>query len=482
MSHLTRLITEAYSRTLNLYPRRFKDEFADEMNTVFRDSAVDAADEGTLPLMFLCGREFLGMPFNILKEVWHEIQGEDLNMQELSFAPLKPGTWRDAFWAGLPHLLIAILFATTSALANTGLATVSGIILGFLMLVGFLATILYTWRDHWPAWSASWYGYVGLIVLLFSIVPYENWNGLPERPFASLRYVLWLLTLAILLYWFSRRNPIEGLLMATPVIILYWFPVMEFIPNSIRFWLTFWLFLLPGLTAILITRLNNIRTAIWLALGASLLTGLPIAYARTYWNNIPPQHASPPSLGGMAELFTVPWLTSAALALAPILGWGLWSLGKKYDRVGRISAVVTILGITTNLFGHLSYWWHFSGHGFLNALHLSIRPTIASSLFMVGVGFAVTVIGTVFLAWLTWKNDKLLSLTLIPISLALPLVAMFNTYFGNHVIPAGFTFEFVELADAYRYIILLLGVAWLATSGWTITHLYSAPTLTSGAT
>lgn len=477
MNLLLRLILNLYDRTLNLYPRRFKDEFAVEMRDVFRNSVVDAAEKGTFALVHVCGREFMGMPFNVLKEFWHEVRGEDINMQDTSFASLKPGSWGDSFWAGLPHLLIAILFAVTGALVNTRLAALSRVIVVLLLLIGFLATIYYTWRNHWPIWSASWYGYVGLIVLLFAILPYQDWAGIPDQVFRGFRFILLLLSLTTILYWLSRRNPIEGLLMAMPLIILYWFPVMEFVPNSIRFWLTFWIFLLSALAAITITRLNDIQRAVWLVLGASILIGLPITYARTYWHNIPEEHFSPPTIGQMAELFSVPWLASGALVMGPILGWGLWNLGKQYGRVGRVCAGLIILGLLLNLFGHFSYWWWFSGENYLNALQVSAlyRPNEASSIFLVYAGLVGMLAGAIRLAILTWEQNKTLSIILIFAPLALPLIARFPTYFGYYIIPAGLRFEFARLSEIYKYLIFFIGALWLVMSGWTVSRLYSNP-------
>ena len=477
MSFLTQFMLDTYSRLLNLYPRRFKDEFAIEMHTVFRDSVADAAEEGTFALVHVCSKEFMGMPFNILKEFWHEFQGEETNMQDISFAPGKPGSWGDSVWAGLPHLLIAILFAITSAFANTPLGTISGIILGLVLLGGFLATLYYTWRNHWPAWSASWYGYIGLIILLFSILPYQGWVNTASQIFEVIRVFLTLLCLATLLYWLSRRNPIEALLMAMPVIIMYWFPVMEFTQSSIRFWLTFWIFLLSAFTAMTITRLNDIKKAVWLVLGASILIGLPIAYARIYWNDLPVEHSSSPSIGQVIELFSVPWLASGALVIAPVLGWGLWTLGRKHGRIGRIGAAITIFGMVMNLFGHFSHWWVFSHQTFLNALQISAvyQPSEASSLSMVYGGLAIILTGAILLSILSWTKNKLLSIVLVLVPLALPLVAMFTTYFGNYVVPAGFSFEILKLASIYQYLILLAGALWLVMSGWTITRLYNMP-------
>jgi hypothetical protein len=470
-------VISVYARVLKLYPRRFKDAFAVEMHAVFRDSVVDAAEAGILPLLLVCVREFMNMPLSILKEFWHDIQGKEPNMQSTQFSPWQRGSWADSVLAGLPHLLIAVLFTVTGAIVNARLAALSRVIVLLLLLIGFLATIYYTWRNHWPVWSASWYGYVGLIVLLFAILPYQDWSGIGDQIFKGISFVLLLLSLITILYWFSRRNPIEGLLMAMPVIILYWFVVMEFIPHSIRFWLTFWIFLLSTLTAVTITRLNDIRRAVWLVLGASILIGLPIAYARTYWHNIPEGHFSPPTIGQMVELFSVPWLASSALVVGPILGWGLWNFAKRHSKVERACTVIVIIGMAVNLLGHFSYWWSFSHQTFLNALPVSAwyQPTEVSSLSMVFGGLAMILVGAMALAINSWNANKLLSVTLILVPPILPLVAMFPTYFGNYIIPAGFSFQFAQLSEIYKSLILLVGAIWLLTTGWTVTRIYNPP-------
>ena len=395
-------------------------------------------------------------------------------MQGTPFLPLRKGTWGESFWAGLPHLLFALFFVISRGVTTTGLAALSETILVLLLFAGLLVTIYYTWRDRWPAWSASWYGYVGLVILLFSILPYQDWAGIAKQIFVTLRFALVVLTIAVLLYWLSRRNPIEGLLMTMPVIILHWFPVMEFIPNSIRLWLTFWLFLLSALTAITITRLNDIRKAVWLMLGASVLSGLPIAYARTYWHNIPEGHFSPPTIGQMAELFALPWLASGALVLGPILGWGVWNLGRKHGSAGRLSALLMIFGMGINLIGHFSHWW-VSGHqAYLNALGISAvyRPSETTALSLVSGGLAMVLVGAFALVARSWRQNKLLSIPLILVPLALPLVAMISTYFSYYIIPAGFSFEFARLRETDKHLIFFLGSLWVVMSGWMVPRLY----------
>ena len=49
-----------YSKLLLLYPRRFRDEFAGEMQDVFSDSLNEAIKDGILSLLILCLRELGG--------------------------------------------------------------------------------------------------------------------------------------------------------------------------------------------------------------------------------------------------------------------------------------------------------------------------------------------------------------------------------------------------------------------------------------
>jgi hypothetical protein len=477
-----------YSMALNLYPRRFKNEFIKEMHSVFRNSVTDAYEEGILALLLVCGREFISMPFHIMKEFLHEFQGSEVGMQTTYYDPSKKGSWGDSVLAGLPHLIFAVFIGITQGLTNTKLAASSGNLLSLFLVIGLLATMYCTWRSKWPAWSASWYGYAGLSIFIFAILPSQDWNWDPmlkSQIFGRIGgLILLVLSLATLLYWLTRRNPIEGLLMSMPVIILYWFPVMEFIPNSIRFWLTVWLFLLPALAAIAITRLNNIKNAVWLVLGASFLCGLPIAYARTYLHNIPEGHFLPPSIGQVTGIFSIQFLAGSALAMGPILGWGLWRLGKKYGQAGRMSARLVVLGMVVNLSGNFGYWWWFSHRKFFTALQISplYKPDQAFTQFMVYVGLAGTLAGAIWLAVLNWRQSKRLSVSLFLIPLVLPLLVMFPIYFGYRIIPAGFSFQqFIDLNVGYIFLMFLAGLTWIAMGGWTITRLY-APIQSEGCT
>jgi len=103
-----------YSKLLLLYPGRFKGEFAKEMQVVFRDSLDEAAYEGMLPFLFVCLKEFGGLPFHVLREFLHEIERKDVGMvndHSVTEAGIGAGKrhW-DAFLGILPFLLAGVLF------------------------------------------------------------------------------------------------------------------------------------------------------------------------------------------------------------------------------------------------------------------------------------------------------------------------------------------------------------------------------------
>lgn len=76
VSYLTRL----YSKLIHLYPVRFRDEFAEEMQIAFQDSLNDAIKDGIRPAAILCLREYGGLPFSVIREFWYELERKETNM------------------------------------------------------------------------------------------------------------------------------------------------------------------------------------------------------------------------------------------------------------------------------------------------------------------------------------------------------------------------------------------------------------------
>ena len=63
-------IIRSYALLVRLYPRKFRDKFADEMQSVFADSIAEAAQRGLAALIALCLQELRDLPGAILREHW----------------------------------------------------------------------------------------------------------------------------------------------------------------------------------------------------------------------------------------------------------------------------------------------------------------------------------------------------------------------------------------------------------------------------
>lgn len=62
------IVIAVYARILRLYPRRFRDEYGDEMRTVFERLLTEAANRSILSAALLCLRKFRDLPINIVRE------------------------------------------------------------------------------------------------------------------------------------------------------------------------------------------------------------------------------------------------------------------------------------------------------------------------------------------------------------------------------------------------------------------------------
>jgi len=159
MNFFTRLIIAVYSRSLVFYPRRFRYEFADEMQVVFRDSINEAVHEGAMAILFICLKEFGGLPIHVLREVWHEIERKESgmdtsdNLKSQQKSKGRAGHW-DILLGALPFALFGIARMLSEVTryhfnAYSYLAFYVAILFGLLigMIKGF------------PRWTYSYLGW-----------------------------------------------------------------------------------------------------------------------------------------------------------------------------------------------------------------------------------------------------------------------------------------------------------------------------------
>ena len=159
-----------YSKLLGLYPHSFRNEFAEEMQVVFRDSVNEAGKDGILSLALLCLRELVGMPFNILREFWHELQRKEMKMIVTKNVNHRSGMDGQAnAWEAVTGTLPFALFGIVSMLAKYDLlfhgtySYLNDAYLYFAFYVMVLIGLLIGLVKGVPRWT---YGYLGWSLIL----------------------------------------------------------------------------------------------------------------------------------------------------------------------------------------------------------------------------------------------------------------------------------------------------------------------------
>jgi len=176
-------LANLYSKLLPLYPRKFRAEFTEEMQTVFRDALEEALNDGMFVVLLLCLREFGGLPFNIFKEFWHELRGKELIMLNENTSG-SPATTGQVTMGTLPFLMFGIVMIILklpfSLMELEWFSTVGGILLWTWLLLPAIGFGI-GWVQGFPRWS---YPYVGMaLILAFYIqnasTPALNFFGIP---------------------------------------------------------------------------------------------------------------------------------------------------------------------------------------------------------------------------------------------------------------------------------------------------------------
>jgi hypothetical protein len=261
-----------YAAMLRLYPRDFRDEFAQDMRLDFQEALADASSRGRFAVLGVCLRELGDFPAALLR-----LSGSDLIPEIEPFQEAckdVPGTWKAALAAGLPHLLFTLsIYMPTATMYALGLSSGERPSqVTFWMLSGVI--LLFAWIGDWPRWSSSWIGYA-LVWLLDRIAA--------TSPPGALAYVMvaaWLLLGIIILLKLARRDWLSGLLAVLPIAPMWvWWLGMETVGGLLgKAMLYTSIGLMVCLAVALIVRSGRWQTAVLLLLAVMLAAGMPFSY------------------------------------------------------------------------------------------------------------------------------------------------------------------------------------------------------------
>lgn len=152
MSNWTTFYGWFYTQALRLCPRGFRADFGHEMRAVFVQAIEPHAGTGQA-LSFLL-RELEDLPGSLLRQHWLTIRKQQDPMTSLAesndiqIEERQPGTWRAAFQAGLPHLLMGLLVG----LGRLGIFDVlqvsrtGNLVVGIGLALLVAGVLLYAWR------------------------------------------------------------------------------------------------------------------------------------------------------------------------------------------------------------------------------------------------------------------------------------------------------------------------------------------------
>jgi len=274
-------LTNLYSKLLHLYPLRFRDEFAEEMQVVFRDSVNETARDGILPLASLCLRELVGLPFHVLREFWHEYQGKELIMLRENTSS-SPATTGQVMMGALPFFLfgiIMIMLELPIVLFNLDWFNSLGGFLFFTLLILPAIGFGIGWVQNFHRWS---YPYAGMaLILAFYIqnvtTPGLNFFGIPIFGRDLWGWRAWI--------------PLAAAFLVALAISRSFKPFISFFTNLWKDW-SIPSYLMAGALPLLVMfafdEIDRLYSLYFMAAFAVLLVGMVILYLRsqTTWQRV----------------------------------------------------------------------------------------------------------------------------------------------------------------------------------------------------
>jgi hypothetical protein len=255
-------------------------------------------------------------------------------MQAIQATPARPGSWKDAFLAGLPHLLFGASFGFTSAFRSLAAQQALTLILGIPLAAILCIAAVYAWKEKWPAWSASWLGY-WIWAGLNALIQVTNILNRRFHLFVGWEFIYSLSVLAIGLYvlfivWLSRKSRIKGILAAFFLIpILLPMFMLEFVPAYAEGFLVFASGLMAAVSAALIVQWDDWRAGAGLAVAANVIIGICYASAEAFKDGSPGSIQELLASGALFSYLKVFLLVSLAVILVPLVLWAAWDAGKR---------------------------------------------------------------------------------------------------------------------------------------------------------
>jgi hypothetical protein len=483
MAAIKSLFLALYGGMLALYPVEFRQTFAEEMSLDFEDALQSSESIGLGMLLSVFLREVVDWPVCLLREyrqMWRgrrEMASNNLNQLETNGSVLAAGgpggSWAEAVLAALPYVLI-LAFMSTAYLLNTlleagslrqGMNTFSGLLLVPILILVFVLA----WRRRWPVWTGSWMVPFLLMLAVPLSLLIDQFANIDWFFNDLLIFLVLPLLLAVLLYRVTRRDRLQGLLAAAPLLYLLWTPNMESVPEYLTMIIYFSSVLMVMVCILAVVRLGSWTVGLALLLVTFIAVGLQFSYLGIYHGGTLPYSAPGPSLLEVFKSFLPQYLLVGAILLGPLLARNIREIGLRSGRTGAFSYRLALLGMLVLIGVHLV--------GLLAITTDRLRTTrpeyfqILDALVLAGLGLYV--LGVLWLYRAAASHQAMpdrisavmlaVLLPLLPFVFALPFFTYTRT--PSRVLGVPFLYG---LPDG---LVFGIGLAWLLACVWLVFHM-----------
>jgi hypothetical protein len=384
-------------------------------------------------------------------------------------------SWSSALLSAFPHLYLALIILLASFIHTASTQSAQAwiealtIVLAWSGAIILIIVFIFAWRNHFPRWIGSYIFYAFIAAAAPPLwIAQEIWHAYALMD-ALLSFV-YILLFVFLALWIFQRDSIKGLLTITPVAILAWYPVLEFIPNHIRNPLNLAMMLSIALLALLITRQGNWQRALWMLIIITVLIGLPIVYFRTFHHNIPSQYADPATILALFTRYSQSLFWSLLLVVGLTFLWFLKHIADHGDSKIKSAYKLAVDGILINLLVNFAvargYSFRFVPFHQLLDVAFFVLMILSAAMF---------VIALIRLLKIELSSEQAhpqkMKLLLLGLGIAFPLVFMFPIFDSTSIYPSMFPFGWFESLNISPLIYSGVGLIWLLLLAWVITSL-----------
>ena len=164
-----------YRVLLHLYPAAYRNEYGEELRTVFYLSIDEARKVGKFEIMRVVLRELVSLPQAILYEHIRERRKTKMTGNFASRFDFAPGSRKEILAAVAPFLLCGIVPIMVSLLI-TG-PDIQAQVLGICMLVSMISVLLVVFFKQVPRWFMPYLGLPLPILCTLIIVWSDTWSN-----------------------------------------------------------------------------------------------------------------------------------------------------------------------------------------------------------------------------------------------------------------------------------------------------------------